>query len=141
MKKLFFLTVLFSTAYSYAQVVATSKSTDLNEVYKGGNQEFVKDVQNNFNNFSSDFQANGVFTLTFDLDNKGNIINPKVSPQTDNDFTLALIRSFKRVKNNFSTNTPRKNIAVSLDFSTNFKSDDGRDRFTATPMSNAARPN
>ncbi|KIA89334.1 hypothetical protein [Kaistella jeonii] len=141
MKKLFLLTLLFTTVYAYSQVVATSKSNDLNEVYKGGNQKFVKDVQNNFNNFSSDFQANGIFTLTFDVDKKGNIINPKVSPEADNDFTVALIRSFKRVKNNFSTNTPRKNIAVLLDFRTTFKSDDGRDRFTATPISNSSRQN
>lgn len=126
---------LITASIAFAQVVVTPESKELNEVYKGGDAQLVKDVQNNFNVFSSDFQVNGKFLITFDLDENGKIKNPKVLPKmADNEFTFALIRSFKRVKNNFNADMPKKHLSVILDFSPTFKSDDGRERFTESPM-------
>lgn len=135
MKKLIFLSAFLTAAFSFAQVAVTPESKDLNEVYKGGDKKFIKDVEDNFSVFSSDFQVNGKFILTFDLDENGKIIHPKVLPEVNQDFAYAVIRSFKRVKNNFNTKMPKKNLAVLIDFSPTFKSDDGRERFTETPAS------
>lgn len=141
MKKLFLIGILFSTISAFAQVKVTPESKDLNEVYKGGEKQLVKDVQNNFSTFSSDFQVNGKFILTFDLDKNGKIIHPKVLPEVDEDFAYAVIRSFKRVKNNFNINMPKSKLAVLLDFNPTFKSDDGRERFTESAASERFQAN
>lgn len=132
MKKLIILSALLTTAFAFSQVKVTQESKDLNEVYKGGNKQFVEDVQNNFSTFSADYQVNGKFILTFDLDKNGKIIHPKVLPEVNDDFAYAVIRSFKRVKNNFNAQMPKSNLALVIDFSPTFKSDDGRERFTET---------
>ncbi|SFI41776.1 hypothetical protein [Halpernia frigidisoli] len=134
MKKLVLLISLICASFASAQVVATPESKDLNEVYKGGDAQFKKDVENSFGVFSSDYQVNGKFILTFDLDKDGKIQHPKVFPETSDDFKFALIRSFKRVKNNFNPNMPTDKLSVMLDFSPIFKSDDGRERFTESTM-------
>ncbi|SEF75931.1 hypothetical protein SAMN05421847_0838 [Halpernia humi] len=135
MKKLIFLSAILTTAFAFSQVKVTPESKDLNEVYKGGDKQLVKDVQNNFSTFSSEYQVNGKFILNFDLDKNGKIIHPKVLPEVNNDFAYAVIRSFKRVKNNFNPNMPKSNLALVLDFNPSFKSDDGRERFTETAAS------
>ena len=132
MKKIIFLGIFLTGTFTFSQVIVTPKGTNLNEVYKGGNTKFVQDIENNFNNFSGDFQVNGQFILTFDLNKEGEIINPKVLPEVNKEFSVALIRSFKRVKNNFNAAMPQNNLAVLMDFSTNFKNDDGRERFTTS---------
>lgn len=132
MKKLIILSAFLTTAFAFSQVKVTQESKDLNEVYKGGNKQFVEDVQNNFSTFSADYQVNGKFILTFDLDKNGKIIHPKVLPEVNDDFAYAVIRSFKRVKNNFNAQMPKSNLALVIDFSPTFKSDDGRERFTET---------
>lgn len=130
MKKAFCILgfIVFGTAFS--QVTVTPETIEIEHLYKGGTHKFVKDVQNNFATFSSEFQVNGRFILTFEVDKKGKIINPKVLPEVNNDFAFAVIRSFKRVKNNFEVSGNNTKIKVLLDFSPNFKSDDGRERFT-----------
>ena len=133
MKKIFSLSAILIASFVFSQVKVTPESKDLNDVYKGGDKQLVEDVQNNFSVFSSDYQVNGKFIITFDLDKNGKIIHPKVLPEVTDDFKYALIRSFKRVKNNFNTNMPKTKLAVLLDFTPNFKSDDGRERFTETP--------
>lgn len=134
MKILFLLSILLTTTFIFAQVTIKPESEDLNEVCKGGNEQLVKDLQNNLLTFSSDFQINGKFILTFDLDEKGKIIHAKVLPEISNEFGYALIRSFKRVKNNFNAEMPKNNLSVSFDFSPTFKSDDGRERFSESTM-------
>ena len=135
MRKLFVLGVLFTTSFAFAQVVATPESKTLNEVYKGGDKKLVEDVQKNLNDISSDYQVNGKFVLTFDLDKDGKIIHPKVLPYVNQDFAIELIRSFKRLKNNFNSNMPAKDLAISFDFTQNFKSYDDRVNFTESPIS------
>ena len=130
MKKSFSILAIIVFGYSFGQVSVTPESKDLNEVYKGGDKQLIQDVQDNFSVFSSDYQVNGKFIITFDLDKDGKIIHPNVLPEVNDDFKYALIRSFKRVKNNFNPNMPKTKLAVLLDFSPNFKNDDGRERFT-----------
>ena len=132
MKKIIFLGIFLMSTFAFSQVIVTPKSTYLNKVYKGGDEKLVKDVENNFNNFSGDFQVNGQFVLTFDLNKEGEIINAKVLPEVNKEFSVALIRSFKRIKNNFNKAMPQNNLAVLMDFSTNFKNNDGRERFTTS---------
>lgn len=134
MKNKILFAVLFASMNLFSQVKITPESKDLDEVYKGGEKQLVTDLQKNFLTFSSDFQANGKFILTFDLDEKGKIIHPKVLPEISNEFGFALIRSFKRIKNNFNTEMPKNNLSVSFDFSPTFKSEDGRERFTESTM-------
>ena len=134
MKKILLLTFLFTTLFSFAQVTAIAKSEDLNKVYKGGNKQLIQDLENNLSTLSSEFQVNGKFILTFDLDNSGKITNSKVLPEVNDDFAFAVIRSFKRMKNNFSADMPKKNLAVILNFSTTYKNSDGRERFTESAM-------
>lgn len=141
MKKAVLFGVLFASLNVFSQVKVTPESKDLNLVYKGGEKKLVEDVQNNFRTFSSDFQVNGQFVLTFDLDKEGKIIHPKVSPEVNNDFAYALIRSFKRVKNNFNSEMPKNNLTVLLEFNPTFKTDDGRERFTESPMTDRFNAN
>ena len=130
MKKALLFVTIFSFLLSSAQVAVTPQSKEIDQLYKGGKKQFVQDVENNFAVFSSEFQVNGQFMLTFDLDKKGKITNPKVSPQIDNDFAFAVIRSFKRIKKNFEPALNLTKMSVLLDFNPKFKSDDGRERFT-----------
>ena len=130
MKKLLSIIGLVAFGFTFSQVTVTPESKDLDAVYKGGNKQLIADVQNNFSVFSSDYQVNGKFIITFDIDKDGKMIHPKVLPEVNEDFDFALIRSFKRVKNNFNPNMPKSKLAVLLDFTPNFKSDDGRERFT-----------
>ena len=130
MKKIIFLGIFLTTTFAFSQVIVTPKNTNLNTVYKGGDSKLVKDVERNFSTFSGDFQVNGQFILTFDLNKEGEIINTKVLPEVNRDFSLELIRTFKRIKNNFKATMPQNNLAVLMDFSTSFKNDDGRERFT-----------
>ncbi|WP_417428587.1 hypothetical protein [Halpernia sp.] len=123
------------------KVKVTPESKDLDQVYKGGNKQLIKDVQENFSVFSSDYQVNGKFIITFDLDKTGKIIHPKVLPEVNEDFSYAVIRSFKRVKNNFNANMPKTKLAVLLDFNPTFKSDDGRERFTESAASERFQSN
>lgn len=141
MKKIFLLSVLFAASFTLAQVTVTPESKDLNEVYQGGNDQLIEDLQKNFLAFSSDFQVNGKFILSFDLDEKGKIMNPKVSPEINNEFGYALIRSFKRVKKNFLAEMPKNNLAVSFDFTPTFKNTDGRERFTESTMTERFKAN
>lgn len=133
MKKLLLSVLLCSSIFALAQVHVTPKSEDFNEIYTGGSTQLVKDLQVDFGSFSSSFQVNGTFVLTFDLDEHSQILNAKVSPDVDQDFSRELIRTFKRVKKNFKTETSIKNIAIELDFNTDFKETDGRSRFTEVP--------
>ena len=133
MKKALSILAIMAFGFTFSQVSVTPESKDLNEVYKGGDKQLIQDVQDNFSVFSSDYQVNGKFIITFDLDKDGKIIHPKVLPEVNDDFKYALIRSFKRVKNNFNANMPRTKLSVLLDFSPTFKSDDGRERFTESP--------
>ncbi len=130
MKKTLLLFGIFFSVISFGQVMVIPESKEIDQLYKGGNKQFVQDVENNFAVFSSEFQVNGQFMLTFDLDKKGKVTNPKVSPEIDNDFAFAVIRSFKRVKNNFEPAQNTTRMSVLLDFNPKFKSDDGRERFT-----------
>ncbi|MGS0747703.1 hypothetical protein [Halpernia sp. GG3] len=129
MKKFLSIIGLVAFGFTFSQVTVTPESKDLDAVYKGGNKQLIADVQNNFSVFSSDYQVNGKFIITFDIDKDGKMIHPKVLPEVNEDFDFALIRSFKRVKNNFNSNMPKSKLAVLLDFTPNFKSDDGRERF------------
>lgn len=130
MKKTLPLFGIFFSLISFGQVMVIPESKEIDQLYKGGNKQFIQDVENSFAVFSSEFQVNGQFMLTFDLDKKGKVTNPKVSPEIDNDFAFAVIRSFKRVKNNFEPAQNTTRMSVLLDFNPKFKSDDGRERFT-----------
>lgn len=133
MKKLLFCTVITFSSFAYAQVAVTLENADLNEVYQGGKDKMVHDLENNFKNFSAEYQTNGKFILTFDLDDNGKIVHPKVQPDVDHDFSNSLIRAFKRVKKNFVEHQPKQNMAVLFNFSQNFETSEGRERFSS-PM-------
>ena len=137
MNKILSILGLIVFGFTFSQVTVTPESKDLDTVYKGGNKQLIKDVQDNFRVFSSDYQVNGKFIITFDLDKDGKIIHPKVLPEVSDDFGFALIRSFKRVKNNFNTHMPTTKLAVLLDFNQTFKNSDDRDRFNDSSMSGA----
>ncbi|MGS0747701.1 hypothetical protein [Halpernia sp. GG3] len=118
MKKLLLLITLFAGIFTFSQVIVTSNNKDLNEVYKGGKKQLMQDLRQNFRAFSADYGINGKFVITFDLDKDGKITNAKVFPeQVDDAFSFAFIRTFKRVKNNFNTEMPTKDLAVTMDFS------------------------
>ena len=119
--------------FALAQAHVVPKSEEFNEIYKGGSTQLVKDLQADFTFFSSGFQVNGTFILTFDLDQNNQILNAKVSPDIDQNFSRELIRTFKRVKKNFNAESSEKNSAIVLDFNTNFKETDGKSRFTEVP--------
>ena len=117
MKKFFILSILLSATFTFAQIFVSPKSKDLNDVYEGGNKQMMKDVQDNFGAFMSDYMIYGKFVLGFDLDKNGTISNPKVlHEQVDNKFTYDFIRTFKRVKNNFKTDSFKKSLAILVDF-------------------------
>ncbi|WP_313502593.1 hypothetical protein [Kaistella carnis] len=131
MKKFIFIGAILTASFSFAQVQVTTKhSENLDKVYKGGNEKFEKDVQDNLRMLSADYQVNGKFVLTFGLNEKGEIINTDVTPNISDAFSTELIRSFKRVKKNFSPDHATENLAVLLDFNPSFKNEDGRERFT-----------
>ncbi|MGS0747702.1 hypothetical protein [Halpernia sp. GG3] len=137
MKKFFILSILLSATFTFAQIFVSPKSKDLNDFYKGGNKQLMKDVQDNFGAFISDYIINGKFVLSFDLDKDGTIINPKVQPeQVDKNFTYDFIRTFKRVKNNFKTDSPKKSLAILVDFRIPERiSGGGQSQFTHEPAS------
>lgn len=135
MKKTLFIFSLLLSSFAFSQVAITSESKNIDDVYKGGSKQLVNDVEKNFDVFSSEYQVNGKFILTFDLDKNGKITHPKVLPETDPDFANALIRSFKRIKNNFKPNMPTNKLAILFDFNPTFKNGDARDRFTESPSS------
>ena len=135
MKKIFLIGSILIASFAFSQVKATAESKDLNQVYKGGTKQLLHDVQDNYRTFSSDYAINGQFLITFDLDKEGNIVNPKISPeQVENSFKYDFIRTFKRVKNNFKSDTPKKDLAVLINFKLNERTDGlGQSSFTREP--------
>ena len=131
MKKIILMGAILTAGFSLAQVqVSTKNSENLDRIYKGGNEKFERDVQDNLRMLSADYQVNGKFVLTFGLNEKGEIVNTEVTPETSNVFSTELIRSFKRIKKNFSADHATANLAILLDFNRSFKNEDGRERFT-----------
>lgn len=131
--------ISFGQVNSISQMVGTVTGTGITKItdknYNGGNEQFLKDVKDNFTLFASEYQVNGKFIINFNLDENGEIADPKIYPKVEQNFNFALIRAFKRMKSNFKAVDSTKNLAVLLDFDFKINSDDAKAdavRFTST---------
>ena len=95
--------------------------------YIGGKKKLDKDFHNNFMAIFQDYHVNGQFYLDFTIDEKGNAIDPYITPNIDNKiFTNEVFRSLKRMDGKWNpatiNNVPLKyHFSVPLTFSVNFR--------------------
>lgn len=127
MKKILAFLAILSFLLSYAQVTTlTQKVGDVtissekrisDELYTGGNAQFVKDLETQFQFYAVDYQLNSKYLLTFQLDEEGKINDANVFPDvTNNKFKYEMVRTLKRLKNNFKASGSTTKMAVLLDF-------------------------
>ena len=94
--------------------------------YKGGVKVMNKDIKDNFMAIFSDYHVNGRLYLEFVVDENGEIINPIVTPMTDNViFNKDIVRSINRTKGKWNPavldGVPVKSrMTVPLNFSIEF---------------------
>lgn len=128
MKKIFSILAILFFALSFSQtyVKVISQKDQLEKSYKGGQDNFNKDLSSNLQQTGSLFQVTGDFKLNFKVDENGDISNVRVLPELfDNSFEREVKRDVLRMKKHFVSNQ-EQNVSVDLNFSRNIPDQDGR---------------
>ncbi|KMQ63411.1 hypothetical protein ACM40_00910 [Chryseobacterium sp. BLS98] len=128
MKKIISVLAVLAFTFSFSQTLVKIKSDKnvLNNVYKGGQEKFDKDLALNLQQTGNSFQVTGDFVLNFNVNEKGEVSDVKLLPELfEKTFEVEVKRDLARLQKNFTKNK-EENISLALNFSRNIPDQDGR---------------